>query len=74
MTQMKGQKECTGNGKKDSMKTNDRSCNTCYYEAFDERAYPCSRCIYNRPTVDKWQPKKGVKNVHRRRSLEKGTN
>ena len=42
------------------MKTNERSCNTCYYEAFDERAYPCSRCIYNKPSEDMWQPKKGV--------------
>lgn len=32
-----------------------RSCENCYYQAFDERAYPCSRCIHNKPSEDKFR-------------------
>lgn len=36
-------------------RTEGRSCENCYYEAFDERAYPCSRCIHNKPSEDKFR-------------------
>lgn len=35
----------------------DRSCPNCYYEWFDDKAYPCSRCIHNKPTEDMFVPK-----------------
>ena len=34
-----------------------RNCSTCYYESFDARAYPCSRCTRNLPSRDMWQAK-----------------
>lgn len=37
--------------------TDDHSCPNCYYEGFDERAYPCSRCIHNKPSEDMFRPK-----------------
>ncbi len=30
------------------------TCEFCYYQDFDEDAYPCSRCICNEPTENKW--------------------
>lgn len=33
------------------------TCEFCYYMNFDEDAYPCSRCICNEPTENKWKPK-----------------
>lgn len=44
----------------EALKEHDKGCNSCYYEAFNENAYPCSRCIHNKPHEDMWQPKKGV--------------
>lgn len=35
----------------------ERTCEFCYYRDFDENAYPCSRCIHNKPMDDMWQPK-----------------
>ena len=35
----------------------DKGCNSCYYEAFNENAYPCSRCIRNAPQEDMWRSK-----------------
>ena len=32
-------------------------CDTCYYESFDENAYPCSMCIRGCERTDKFQPK-----------------
>lgn len=32
-------------------------CDTCYYEPFDENAYPCSMCIRGCERTDKFQPK-----------------
>lgn len=32
-------------------------CDTCYYELFDENAYPCSMCIRGYERIDKFQPK-----------------
>ena len=37
--------------------TDERSCPNCYYEAFNDKAYPCSRCIHNKPSKDMFQPK-----------------
>ena len=34
-----------------------QTCETCYYVKFDGLAYPCSRCIHNKPIDDMWQPK-----------------
>ena len=34
-----------------------QTCETCYYEEFDGCAYPCSRCIRNKPIENKWKPK-----------------
>ena len=33
-----------------------RDCENCYYMAFDEKTYPCSRCIRNAPQEDMWMP------------------
>ena len=33
----------------------DRCCGNCYYEVFDMKCYPCSRCIRNMPTEDMWR-------------------
>ncbi len=38
----------------------DHVCEFCYYEAFDDRAYPCSRCVCNMPTENMWRPKPRV--------------
>ena len=35
----------------------DHTCEFCYYEYFDDRAYPCSRCVCNQPTENLWKPK-----------------
>ena len=35
----------------------DHSCEFCYYEFFDDKAYPCSRCVCNQPTENLWRPK-----------------
>lgn len=35
----------------------DHTCEFCYYESFKENEYPCSRCVCNVPTENKWQPK-----------------
>lgn len=32
-------------------------CEFCYYQDFDVDAYPCSRCICNKPIENKWKPK-----------------
>lgn len=34
----------------------DKTCEFCYYQYFDERAYPCSRCVCNMPTENKFMP------------------
>lgn len=43
-----------------TMSDTERGCTNCYYEHFNGNAYPCSRCIYNVPQEDMWQPKRGV--------------
>ena len=35
----------------------DHTCEFCYYELFDDKAYPCSRCVCNQPTENMWRPK-----------------
>ena len=35
----------------------DHTCEFCYYEFFDDKAYPCSRCVCNQPTENMWRPK-----------------
>lgn len=45
--------------------TDDRSCPNCYYVDFDMDAYPCSRCIRNAPTDDKFQPKPNTDELRR---------
>jgi hypothetical protein len=35
----------------------DHTCEFCYYECFDDKAYPCSRCVCNQPTENMWRPK-----------------
>ena len=35
----------------------DHTCEFCYYEFFDDKAYPCSRCMCNQPTENMWRPK-----------------
>lgn len=35
----------------------DRSCQFCYYEYFDGKAYPCSMCIRGEERTDKFEPK-----------------
>ena len=35
----------------------DYSCPNCYYEMFDDTAFPCSRCIRNMPKDNMFQPK-----------------
>ena len=37
-----------------------QTCETCYYAKFDGCAYPCSRCIHNKPMDDMWQPKESM--------------
>ena len=39
----------------------DKGCDNCYYEYFDEKAYPCSLCIRGSERTDKWQPSKKTK-------------
>lgn len=34
-----------------------KSCDTCWYEYFDERAYPCSMCIRGAVRTDMFMPK-----------------
>ena len=34
-----------------------RTCEFCYYEYFDEKAYPCSMCLNGAHREDKFQPK-----------------
>ena len=38
-----------------------KSCDNCYYEYFDEKAYPCSLCIRGIKRTDKWMPSKKTK-------------
>lgn len=38
-----------------------KGCETCYYESFDEKAYPCSLCIRGIKRTDKWMPSKKTK-------------
>lgn len=35
----------------------EHTCKFCYYLHFEPDAYPCSRCICNEPTENKWKPK-----------------
>lgn len=35
----------------------DHTCQFCYYEYFDSRAYPCSMCVCGEERTDKFQPK-----------------
>ncbi len=35
----------------------DHTCEVCYYVHFDDKAYPCSRCVCNQPTENMWKPK-----------------
>ena len=37
-----------------------KSCENCYYEEFDEYAYPCAMCIRGYTRKDKWQPKRSL--------------
>lgn len=37
----------------------DQGCDTCYYEDWDENAYPCSMCIRGYRRKDQWRPKGG---------------
>ena len=38
-------------------KEQEHTCEFCYYEDFDDKAYPCSRCVCNMPTENMWKPK-----------------
>ena len=35
----------------------ERSCQYCYYEYFDPKAYPCSMCVNGEERTDRFQPK-----------------
>ena len=35
----------------------DKGCDNCYYECFDEKAYPCSLCIRGVERKDMWVAK-----------------
>ena len=35
----------------------DHTCEFCYYELYNDNAYPCSRCVCNQPTEILWRPK-----------------
>lgn len=35
----------------------EHTCQFCYYEYFDSRAYPCSMCVCGEERTDKFQPK-----------------
>lgn len=48
-----------------NLMSDDRSCPNCYYVDFDMDAYPCSRCIRNAPTDDKFQPKPNTEELRR---------
>ena len=37
----------------------DRVCEFCYYQMFDDKAYPCSRCVCNMPTENMFESKLG---------------
>jgi hypothetical protein len=39
----------------------DHTCEFCYYELFDDRAYPCNRCVCNQPTENMWRAKDKLK-------------
>lgn len=34
----------------------EKGCGNCYYDYFDEKAYPCSICIRGVEREDMWQP------------------
>lgn len=38
-----------------------KGCDNCYYEYFDEKAYPCSLCVRGIKRTDKWMPSKKTK-------------
>lgn len=40
-----------------------KGCDNCYYEYFDEKAYPCSLCIRGIERTDKWMPKSDDKHA-----------
>ena len=42
----------------------DHTCEFCYYELFDDKAYPCSRCVCNQPTENLWRPKPQILGEH----------
>ena len=42
----------------------DHVCEFCYYEFFDDKAYPCSRCVCNQPTENMWRPKPQILGKH----------
>lgn len=44
----------------DPAKKSVRSCSSCFYEATDGRAYPCSMCIRGEERRDQFYPKLGV--------------
>lgn len=35
----------------------EKGCDSCYYEYFDEKAYPCSLCIRGIERTDMWRKK-----------------
>ena len=35
----------------------EHTCQFCYYEYFDSRAYPCSMCVCGEERKDMFQPK-----------------
>ena len=35
----------------------EHTCQFCYYEYFDGRAYPCSMCVCGEERTDQFQPK-----------------
>ena len=35
----------------------EHTCQFCYYEYFDSRAYPCSMCVCGEERTDLFQPK-----------------
>lgn len=39
------------------MNETEHTCQFCYYEYFDSRAYPCSMCVCGEQRKDMFQPK-----------------
>jgi hypothetical protein len=47
----------------------EHTCEYCYYDWFDSRAYPCSMCIYGEKRRDMFKPK-----VHSTDDISDGEN